>query len=226
MRFMKLKSQIILTISILPILPFFAISVTAQTDTKEIQKVYEQGSKPSETTWTKKKTTKWYKSYEWLNGLKLKPHKSIDQQEFAKQYHSNKVLWDKAFAFMKENELDSLKPGKYQIDGANVYATVTERATKDFDKTIWEGHRKYNDIHYVIKGREKFGIASVSSATVTKDFENTKDDIGYRTTKGKYYTGDQSTFFIIFPKNAHLHGINSDVPGVVKKLVIKVRAIE
>jgi biofilm protein TabA len=223
---MKLKSQLIYDVIILLMLYFPVISVTAQTDSSKVGQINSNASNPSDATWKKKKTTKWYKSYEWLNGLQLKPHKSIDQKEFSKQYHSNKLWWDKAFAFMKENDLATLKLGKYTIDGTNVYATITEKSSKEFDNTIWEGHRKYNDIHYVIKGKEKFGIASVSSATVTKDFENTKDDIGYRTNEGKYYTGDQSTFFIIFPKNAHLHGINSDVPGVVKKLVIKVRAVE
>jgi biofilm protein TabA len=221
---MKRKGQQIITILLM--LSFPGILAMTQTDSGKVRRIESKAGKPSETTWTKKKATKWYKSYKWLNGLQLKPHKSIDQEEFAKQYHSNKVYWDEAFAFMKENDLATLKPGKYPIDGTNVYASITEKPSMEFNDSLWEGHRKYNDIHYVIEGKEKFGIAPVSSATVTKDFENTKDDIGYRTNKGKYYIGDRSTFFIVFPINAHLHGINSEVPGMVKKLVIKVRAIE
>ena len=35
--------------------------------------------------------------------LQLKPHRSINNEEFANQYHTDKLWWDKAFAFLKEN---------------------------------------------------------------------------------------------------------------------------
>src|SRR5687767_9107304 len=84
-----------------------------------------------------KKTNKWYKSREWLNGLQLTPHKSVNKAEFAKQYQLRKAWWDKAFAYLKETDLASLKPGKYPIDGENVFATVTEGPTKEMDQTKW-----------------------------------------------------------------------------------------
>ena len=75
--------------------------------------------------WTKKKAQKWFDEKEWLNDLKLKPHSTINIQEFAKQYHSNKARWDLAFAYLGMANLDTLKAGKYSLDGDNVYITVT-----------------------------------------------------------------------------------------------------
>ena len=40
--------------------------------------------------------SQWFQSKEWLNGLKLAPHESINQQEFSRQYHINKKWWDEA----------------------------------------------------------------------------------------------------------------------------------
>lgn len=65
----------------------------------------------------------------------LEPHKSIDKEEFAKQYSSHKLWWDKAFAFLRESNLDIMKPGKYLIDGDNVFATITEAPSKDFNNS-------------------------------------------------------------------------------------------
>src|ERR1035437_4696013 len=110
-----------------------------------------------------KKVTKWYKSYEWLNNLQLIPHESINQQEFSKLYHKNKVWWDEAFEFLKTNNLTNIKPGDYIIDTGNVIATVFEGAPKDIDQVNWEAHRNFNDLQYIIKGKVRMGISSIFS---------------------------------------------------------------
>jgi YhcH/YjgK/YiaL family protein len=171
---------------------------------------------------SKKAATTWFNTYEWLNGLKLKPHKSVNKQEFAKQYHYNKDRWDKAFAFLKENDLVSLKPGKYPIDGENVFAIVTEGPTKDTSQTKWEAHKIYQDIHFVIDGKEKIGIAPVASAVNIIPYDTAKD-IGYYEAKGNYYESDKNVFFIVFPQDAHRPGIKVDGFAMEKRIVIKVR---
>lgn len=184
--------------------------------------IYNKAEAQSDTTMRKQKAARWFESYKQANELHLNPHKSTNKKEFAKQYHNDKERWDKAFLFLKENKLDTLTPGKYQIEGEDVYATVTEGPAKDFEKTAWESHRNYHDIHYVIKGKEKIGIAPVSSATVTKDYDSEKDILFY-TAKGKYYITDPDTFFIIFPQDAHRPGIKVEGFDEVKKIVIKIR---
>lgn len=173
--------------------------------------------------WTKEDAAKWFNGGEWLGGLKLKAHESTNQIEFATQYHKNKMLWDKAFAFFKNTNLDTIRPGKYPIDGDNLFASVTENPTKDFDKTKWESHKKYIDIQYVIKGKEKMGVVPVSTATVVTPYDETKDIAFYSSNDGKFYEAQPGTFFIFFPQDAHrpntrVEGFDSD-----KKIVLKVR---
>ena len=175
--------------------------------------------------WTKNKSKKWFKEKEWLGGLELKPHKTVDVQEFARQYHLNKSYWDKAFAFLKNTDLNKIAKGKYPIDGENVYASVTADSSKNFDKTNWESHRKYIDIQYVINGEEKIGVYPVSKATVTKEYDDKKDAANY-SADGKLYSATPGTFFIFFPSDAHRPNITPDGNKVVKKIVIKVRVAE
>ena len=175
--------------------------------------------------WTKKKAKKWFKKQEWLGGLELKPHETINKKKFAKQYHANKAYWDKAFAFLKNNDLNTIARGKYPIDGDNVYASVTADSSKDFDKTNWESHRKYIDLQYVIAGEEKIGVHPVSEATVTKEYDEKRDVANY-SADGKLYSATPGTFFIFFPSDAHRPNITPDNNKVVKKIVIKVRYAE
>lgn len=176
------------------------------------------------TKWTEKTAQQWVKKGEWRHGLKQMLFADVDAVEFAKQYHRNKALWDKAFAFIRDTNLDTLSPGKHIIDGENVFATVTEGAiTKDFDKSGWESHRNYNDIHLMIKGKEKVGMAAVATATVTNPYNETKDLANY-TAEGKFYIGEPGIFYLFFPTNAHRPNIKVDGYDNVKKLVIKVSA--
>lgn len=169
-----------------------------------------------------KQTNKWYKSREWLNGLKLSPHKSVNKAEFAHQYQLRKEWWDKAFAYLKETDLSRLKLGDHPIVGEDVFARVTEGPTKAFKDTKWEAHRNYVDIHYVISGQEKIGIAPFSTATVVQEYDPVKD-IGFYNATGKLYQSSPGTFFIAFPEDAHRPGIKAEGSNEIKKVVIKIR---
>lgn len=202
-----MKKKVILSV-LLAIISTMIIHVNAQS----------KNSKAS----SKKAAEKWFNKLEWLGGLQLKPHKSVDAVEFVKQYRRNKIYWNKAFAFLKNNDLQKLPNGKYTIDDDNVFATVTEDSTKDFDKTKWESHHKYIDLQYVIKGEEKIGVCPVAKATLTNVY-NEKKDVANYTAEGKIYTAVPGTFFIFFPTDAHRPGITTGGNKADKKIIIKIK---
>ena len=170
------------------------------------------------------KTDQWYKNQEWLKGLKLTPHESINQAEFSKQYHKNATWWDEAFEFLKSQDLNQLAPGKYIIDSNNVIATVSEATPKGKDSTNWEAHRNFNDLQYIIKGKAKMGIASISDpgAKVTVPY-TLADNETFSVDEGKYYDAEPGTFFIFSPQEIHRPAFKVDGYDTIKKIVIKVR---
>jgi YhcH/YjgK/YiaL family protein len=179
--------------------------------------VVEAQNKPTNTT------QKWFEEKAWLNGLPLQPHASINQREFEKQYKANTLLWNKAFQYLKETNLEALKPGKYSIDGDNVFATVTEGPARSADTAKWEAHQQYIDIHHVISGKENMGLAPLSSATMITPYNSAKD-IGFYKANGTFYESEPDNFFIAFPSDAHLPNIQiKSYDGPVKKIVIKVK---
>ena len=174
--------------------------------------------------WSNHKAKKWFKKKEWLNGLSITPHFSIDKVQFAKQYHLNQSAWNKAFTYLKNTDLNTLSNGKHVIDGDNVYAIVTEAPTKDYDKTAFESHRKYVDLQYVIKGEENMAKASVTSVIISKPYDEATDLANY-TGEGKIYTVPAGTFILFFPTDAHRPNITPGGNKVVKKIVIKIKAV-
>lgn len=172
--------------------------------------------------WTEKEAAQWFKKGEWLDGLKFKPHKSINKLEFAKQYHDHREMWDKAFAYLKNTDLENLKPGKYEIDGENVFAMVAEGNKKDFEATKWESHRQYQDIQMVITGKEKIGTANISALKVTEPYDEIKDVMFY-SGDGENHLAEPGKFFIFFPQDGHRPDIKVKDYPTDKKIVIKVK---
>ncbi len=170
----------------------------------------------------KKTSSSWFKQGQWYNGLKLMPYSDINQAEFENQYKKNKVWWDKAFAYLKDTDLEKLAPGKYPIDGDSVFASVTEGPDKAYEQTNWESHRKMIDIQYIVTGKEKIGVAELSKATVTKPYDPTRDVANY-IAAGRFYVAEPGTMYIFFPEDVHRPSIKVDGYDVVKKVVIKVR---
>ncbi len=159
------------------------------------------------------------------NGLQLTPNKSINQQEFYKQYRKNNKWWDEAFTFLKSQDLEKLKPGMYVIDSGNVIATISEGPTKKMEDVKWEAHRNFNDLQYIIKGKAKMGVAPSADerATLTVPYSYSTDNMNFTNEGGEYFDADPNTFFIFSPQEMHRPAIK--VPGTdrVKKIVIKVR---
>jgi YhcH/YjgK/YiaL family protein len=167
----------------------------------------------------------WFNSREWANGLKLDAHKSTDIKEFYSQYAKNKAYWDKAFAYLRDTDLENVASGKYNLDGDNVYVSVTEGPTKTFENTKWEAHRKYIDIQYVVRGKEQMGVAPLSKAVNIEPYNSDKDIGFYQVPEDdcKYYVAEPGTFLIFFPQDAHRPSIKTEGTDADKKIVIKIK---
>ena len=153
----------------------------------------------------------------------LQPAPPVNMVEFARQYHANPSRWDKAFAYLKNTDFSKLQPGRYSVDGDDVYAVITLGPPKMIDDTTtWESHRNFEDIHYVISGKEKIGIIPLAQAKVVRQYDSARDLAGY-SAKGQYYIATPGVFFIITTEEAHRPGIRADGSDMVKKLFIKVR---
>jgi len=182
--------------------------------------------KSSDTADNKKSNDAWYSKHEWLHDLKLKPHESINQEEFSKQYKKNNTWWDEAFEFLKTKDLDTLSAGTYIIDSGNVIATVSELTPKNKDSVNWEAHRDFNDLQYIIKGKAEMGIASISDpgVKVILPYEKEGDTERFSVSSGeKYYVAEPGSFFIFSPKDIHRPAFKIDGNEKIKKIVIKVR---
>jgi biofilm protein TabA len=173
--------------------------------------------------WTQKTAEIWVQHNSWRKGMMLTLHPSTNVVEFARQYNKNPALWNAAFAYMKNNRLDTLPVGKHEIAGEMLFASVTEGPSKELEKANWESHKKYIDLQYVIRGKEKIGVAPTTGATITKAYDKPKDVMNYSIPEALYYVAEPEMFFLFFPSDAHRPNVKVDGFDVVKKVVLKIR---
>ena len=151
------------------------------------------------------------------------PDESIVIEEYYRYYAANSARWEKAFAFLKETDLTAINVGKYELDGENLFASVSEYTTKNEEDTHPEAHRRYADIQYVIAGREKMGIAPLSKTEVVIPYNESKDICFVKAEKLTYHVADSKAYFVFFPEDAHEPGLKINENAQVKKVVIKVK---
>ena len=182
----------------------------------------KSASDPS--TWSSKQVDKWFKKGEWSEGWTVTPDASINKKEFAILYFKNKERWAKAFKFLKSNDLTKLELKRYDIDGDNLFATVSEYQSKNEESAKFEAHRKYIDIQYVISGKEIMNLAPISTLKeVLTHYDAVKDIEFITVSKVVNYKASPSNFFIFFPDDAHRPGLKDGSNSPVRKIVIKVK---
>jgi YhcH/YjgK/YiaL family protein len=174
--------------------------------------------------WSTQKIDEWFEKSEWLNGWNNTPDGSINRKEFALSYFKNKDRWDKAFSFLKSNDLSKLEIKRYEIDGDNLYALVSDYLTKNEEDAKFEAHKKYIDIQYVITGTEQISVAPVSmKKDVITPYDPAKDIEFMTVNQSNNYKAAPDRFFIFFPSDLHRPSVKIGENSQVKKIVVKVK---
>ena len=120
--------------------------------------------------------------------------------------------------------MEEMQAGRHDIDARN-YVNVFSYESELREGAVFEDHRVYADIHFIISGEESIDVIDVDQTALTEDRYQSEDvalcqaESGYSTLN--LHRGD---FAVIFPGEAHRPGIATNNPEEVKKAVAKIRA--
>ena len=146
----------------------------------------------------------------------------LDKLENAAIYAGISANLRKGFEFLKNTDFSSLKVGRYEIDGKEVFALVSEYESKAPQDCKPEAHRMYIDIQYIVSGREAIGFATLNNQKIINEY-NPGKDIEFFSGKTTPLTLESGMFAVFFPQDIHRPCMRIEGPENVKKVVIKVK---
>ena len=147
----------------------------------------------------------------------------VDKIENANLYKNLDERIEKSFDYIKQTDLKNLQAGRYDIDGNNIFALISEYKTKTENEGKLEAHKKYIDVQYVIEGEELMGYSPLSDQSILEPYKEENDIIFFKGEK-VFIKVAEGMFAIFFPEDVHMPGIQIEKKSPVKKLVIKVKA--
>lgn len=132
---------------------------------------------------------------------------------------------ERAFAFLESASVDSKAPGRYDLDAERMYATITQNKTRAIEAAQFESHRKYIDLHYLIRGRELIGAADPANLREAIAYSAEKEIAMYeRPEKYRKLILNPGEFVVFFPGQAHMPGCHAGKDAEIKKVVVKILA--
>lgn len=146
----------------------------------------------------------------------------IDKLSNATLYSGLSEGIDRAFSYLHNTNFNEVPPGKYEIDGDNVFVIVSEYQTKDESEGKPESHKKYIDVQFAVKGSELIGYAPLVNQEISEPYNEENDIIFYKT-KCSFLELSEGMFAIFYPDDIHLPGIKVGEKILVKKVVVKIK---
>ena len=144
----------------------------------------------------------------------------VDQLSNASFYFGLGERLARGLRFLQQADATATAPGRYPIDGDQIFALFQEYNTKPRESGLWEAHRKYIDIQYVAQGFELMGYANLAQMR-TEAYDEARDFVPVFG-DGLFVPMPAGTFVIMTPQDAHMPQMAHGAPQPVRKIVIKV----
>lgn len=139
---------------------------------------------------------------------------------------TQKTLFEKiseALDYIKNLDKDSLTQGKHEVNDEFFY-NYMEYEAKEPTNTIYEAHKNYVDIQYIVEGQEHVDVSFEEYMELDTPYDSEKDIMFFKNPK-TYFSRilGPGEYVIVLPHELHKPGQKVGENGNVKKIVGKVK---
>lgn len=132
-----------------------------------------------------------------------------------------------ALDYLRTADFSQMAPGKYPLDGENLFALVQDPLTQPWDSGLPEFHARYIDIQYLFAGEEVIGFSPANPALDKITDQLAERDIAFvaQQPNETRLVLTPGMFAIFFPGELHRPCRALQAGRQIKKVVMKI-AIE
>jgi YhcH/YjgK/YiaL family protein len=126
-------------------------------------------------------------------------------------------------ALLNEESVLEAEPGRYAVEGDDLFYIVEEYATQPVETGRLEIHRRHLDIQFIAAGRECIGTAPLEGLSVETPYNGEKDIAFYHNTPTvSRLILTPGMFAIFWPSEPHMPQRSAETSERVKKIVVKI----
>lgn len=125
------------------------------------------------------------------------------------------------FAYAKNHDLLSFEKGSHPIDGERLFVNIVEYTTTNAEDRFWEAHKKYLDVHVMLRGEEQIDLNFIQNMGV-KEFVEKDDFLPMDGEKNASVILRDGDFLICYPSDGHRTAVAVQEPAAIKKAIFKV----
>lgn len=130
-------------------------------------------------------------------------------------------MMDKVLDFFRKTDLATLKPGRIDLQGDDLFVNVNRQDAQTRDEAPIEAHQGYIDIQVPISSDEEMGFISAPFMPAPSKAYNADRDVAfYPGLCDTYLNVRKGMFVVFFPGEGHAPAITRD--GILK-LIVKIR---
>jgi YhcH/YjgK/YiaL family protein len=126
----------------------------------------------------------------------------------------------RALEYLRATDMRSVPLGRHDIDGDWLFALVQEYTTKTADQCVWEAHRRYIDVQFVVSGTERMGYSMLSEMREREPYDAARDVVFFEP-GSEFVTVREGMFAIFGPEDVHSPCHAAGSPVIVRKVVVK-----
>ncbi|GAB2526301.1 NanQ anomerase/TabA/YiaL family protein [Rufibacter soli] len=144
----------------------------------------------------------------------------LDSLQHASRYYSLHPLFQQAFAFLQEADIQNLHTGKIELAGEDLFAMISDGPGVAKTDAKMEAHQRYIDIQYVVKGVDHMGWQDLSTCgTSIEPYSAERDVYFFDVRPTSWFDVPAGFFTIFFPNDVHAPLATEEV---VRKVVLKI----
>lgn len=146
----------------------------------------------------------------------------FDSIQNRENYKDNRLVYQALdyLSRLRSGELPT--PGTILIPDV-LYCNPVTLTSKPETECIFEAHRKYLDLHYIVEGIEGIATADISALQTVEPYDEQKDISFLEGNEdGRYYL-KPGQFMVCWPNDAHKVAVMNEKPEHIKKVVFKIK---
>ena len=138
----------------------------------------------------------------------------------ADRYAALHPLFTRVFEYIRNTDLHSLAPGRYDIVGDDLFAIVEHAPGRARAEAKLECHRRYIDIQLVLEGIDEMGWNALADChKPVDDYSAEKDIRFFHDAVLTWIAVPPDHFCIFFPEDAHAPLVST---GNIRKVIFKI----